>query len=191
MILILVDENLRQQSRARQPFGQRLRRLGRDRDLALAALARVLDALMLDDEHLGPFVLVLAGGLDADLLPRRAAFRTKSLRHGQFITPRLAAKVARRPTPAVRLALAAPSRTLFFRRRRRRRGQRLVGKEQTLIGIGRRRPWTVQTLHEGVELLLHGFAIVPLAPQGLQQFVDHLFEHDRVVGQSRGVQCLG
>ena len=53
-----------------KPFVDRLRRLGGDGDLAFAALAGVLDVLVLDDEHLGRLVVVLLGGLDADLAAR-------------------------------------------------------------------------------------------------------------------------
>src|SRR5271157_1279526 len=88
MVQIFIDQNLRQQSRSRQRPLERLRRLRGQRDMARATLASILDALVLDDEHLRWLVIELAGRFDADLLTRLAALRAEALDQGQLVTPR-------------------------------------------------------------------------------------------------------
>ena len=119
VIEILVDDDLGQQSGAGQPLVDRLRRLGGHGDLAFATLAGVLDLLVLDDEHLGRLVVVLFGGLDADLAAGVAALGAAAFRLRQFVTPLFATQMCRRLPPAVRLALAASAGRLVRRRRRR------------------------------------------------------------------------
>ena len=63
MILIFVNDDHPQQARSRQRLVERLRRLGRDGDVGFATFAGVLDALVLDDKHLGRLVDVLLGAL--------------------------------------------------------------------------------------------------------------------------------
>src|ERR1700734_2678865 len=87
MIVILVHQNLREQTGPWQTTLDRLRRFRRDGHLALAALASILDTLVLDDEDFGRLVVVLCGCLDADLLPRGATLRAEALGRRQFVTP--------------------------------------------------------------------------------------------------------
>ena len=82
--------------------------------LALAAphlieqLGTIVVDEMLDDEHFGGFVVVLAGGLDADLLALLPALRTKPLGFGQLVAARFVPQFGRRPAPTVRpIGLAA------------------------------------------------------------------------------------
>ena len=189
VILILIDDHLGAESRSRQAAVDRLRRFGGDDHLALAALAGVLDPLMLDDEHFGGFVVVLAGRLDADLRTLLPAFRTKPLGFGQLVAARLVPQFARWSAPAMRpVGLAALLWLLFRRRRRGRRfGDLVIGrpKQERLIRIGRLR--RVITPQQGIEPPLQRLAIAALAAQGANQFGDHLLEDGGIVGQGRGV----
>jgi hypothetical protein len=94
MILVLVGHDLGQQPRPRQPLGERRRRLGGDDHVLPAARAGVLDALVLDDEHLGRLVVVRRRRLDADLSTHVAALRTEPLGGRQLVAPRFVAQGA-------------------------------------------------------------------------------------------------
>ena len=140
VILILVDDDLGQQARSRQPLVERLRRLGGDGDVAFAALAGVLDALVLDDEHLGRLVVVLLGRLARRsrhaAVPHSGQSRSSV---GQLVAALFATQLPRRPTPAVRLAFARLVRFRLDGGRRRCCGFRLgqFRKQQRLVRIDR------------------------------------------------------
>ncbi len=156
VILIFVGDDLGQQPRAGQALVNRLRRLGGQDDVLLAAFAGVLDLLVRNDEHLGRFVVVLLGGLDADRRALLAALWTEPFRVRQFVTFFFTAQMSRRSLTAMRLALAAPSGFVFAEQRgrwRRGRGRRrhiVFGKQQQLIGIDRSWPRPIETFQQGV-----------------------------------------
>ena len=190
VILILVDDDLGQQARPRQALVDRLRRLGGDGHVAFAALAGVLDALVLDDEHLGRLVVVLLGRLDADLLTLVAALGAEPFGRGQFVTSRFVAQV-RGPADAGHAACSgragalcsAPAAAAVAARREGGSS----GKSSGWLGSTGFGPRAVQPPQQGIEPLLHLGFVATRPPQGAQQLGDHLLEHGRVVGEGRRV----
>jgi hypothetical protein len=192
VILILIDDDLGQESRPGQATLERRRRLGRDRHLALAALTGVLDTLVLEDEDLGRLVVVLAGALDTDFLALAAAGGAQLLGRCQFVTTLLVAQRAGRPTPAMRLVgLATLARLLVTGWRWRRRRDFLLerSEQQRLLRIDRVGTRTIPASQQGVEPLLQRLLVAAAGTQGAEQFGDHLLEDGRVIGQRRGVDA--
>ena len=187
VILIFIDDDLRQQARPRQCLVERLRRLGRDGDVAFAALASVLDALVLDDKHLGRLVVVLLGRLHADLATHGAALGAEPFQCGQLVAALFATQLPRRPTPTVRLAFARLVRFRLDGGRRRCCGFRLgqFRKQQRLVRIDRfRGPTPAQ---QSIEPLLQFGDGTAIPPRPRQQLDNHLLQHVYVVWEFAGI----
>jgi hypothetical protein len=183
VILIFIDDDLCQQARPRQSLVERLRRLGRDGDVSFATLARVLDALVLDDKHLGRLVVVLLGRKHADFATHGAALGAEPFQRGQLVAALFAAQLPRRPTPTVRLAFATPARFRLNggRRRRGRLGLGQFWKQQRLVRIDRfRRPASAQ---QSIEPLLHLFAVATFIAQREEQLGNQLLQNAGVIGK--------
>src|SRR5262249_46646371 len=101
MIVILADDDLCQQARAGEALVDRLRRLGCGGQLALAVLAEVSHADVLDDEERGRLVVELFAGLFADGRPRFTAAGAAALGLAQLVDAAFTGELARRLAPAV------------------------------------------------------------------------------------------
>jgi hypothetical protein len=159
--------------------------------MARATGAGILDTLVLDDEDLGWLIIELAAGIDADFLTLLATVGTETLGRRQLIAARFAAQVSCRPTPTMRLALAASAGRALVRRRwlgrdsaRRRLGQ--FREQERLVRIVRGQ--TPAFLQEGIESLLNLVKRAPILPPGHEQLDDHLLENADVVGKFGGIK---
>ena len=190
MVAVFVDRHFRQQAGTRQPLFHHLRRLGRRRDLLVAAfLAAVDEGHVLDHLERGGDVVELLVDLFANRRHRLVAAWAQTLGLGQWM---LDAATGNLLAGAFALRAAARLRGLGFDRWLRFGFRRRLDTEPghidqgQLVRIELLGLWTEQFSRQLVELRLQRFFAAVALAQLLIELANQRLEQGRIVRQRSG-----